>query len=39
MTPMTISFTIIGLIALMQAADDWGVWVRLEHLYSKKSSR
>ena len=38
MTPMTTCFIIIGLIALMQAADDWGVWVRLEHFYKKQVS-
>lgn len=38
MTPMTTCFIIIGLIALMQAADDWGVWVRLERRYSERNS-
>ena len=38
MTSMTTCFIIIGIIALMQAADDWGVWVRLEKLYNKKTS-
>ncbi|MBR6643714.1 MAG: hypothetical protein IKL28_08680 [Lachnospiraceae bacterium] len=38
MTPMTTCFIIIGIIALMQAADDWGLWVWLEHRYSKKAS-
>jgi len=36
MEPMTICFIIIGLIALMQAADDWGVWARLARLYSQR---
>jgi len=38
MTPITTCLLIIGLFALMQAADDWGVWVRLEKLYNKKTS-
>ena len=38
MTPITASVLIIGLFALMQAADDWGLWIRLEKLYNKKSS-
>lgn len=38
MTPMTTCLIIIGIIALMQAADDWGIWVRLEKLYNKKTS-
>lgn len=36
---MTTSFIIIGIIALMQVADDWGWWVKLEHLYNRKASR
>lgn len=36
MEPMTTCFLIIGLIAMMQVADDWGVWVRLAHLYNKR---
>lgn len=39
MTPMTTCLLIVGIIGLMQVADDWGLWVRLEHLYNKKSSR
>ncbi len=39
MTPMTACFIIIGIIALMQAADDWGVWIRLERRYNKKTSK
>ena len=38
MTPMTTCFIIIGLIALMQVADDWGLWVRLERKYSKRNT-
>lgn len=33
---MTTCFLIIGLIAMMQVADDWGVWVRLARLYNKR---
>lgn len=36
MEPMTTCFLIIGLIAMMQVADDWGVWVRLASLYNKR---
>ena len=38
MTPMTVSFIIIGIIGFLQVADDLGVWKRIDKLYKKEKA-